>query len=303
VPVGGLYPKAVAFAPSAPGVVYVGGGDYIGGAPIRKSSDGGATWGADQYLCPCAGTSDQDDPQLTVTNTGVVYAVWMESFVPGVSFAKSSDHGQTWTAPIHVDGGVSGGSDKPWLINSPDGQDVYIGISTGDFLVTSSHNFGASFGPLVKANTDTDYWYPEGGAVAPNGDAYFAASADGSVDSQLSIVRSTNGGTSWTTQKLGNSKGGRGCGGGCPSYFYNGQSSMAIDSAGTMMFAYVANTAAKGNKSLYVRTSTDGVTWTPAQVISSAGDANFPPVWYAWQFLSVIHGEKTGWEQPITAAS
>ena len=54
----------------------------------------------------------------------------------------------------------------------------------------------------MKTNNDSLYWFAEGGVVAPNGAVYFGESAEnqnatGQV--QVAVIRSTNGGASWTT--------------------------------------------------------------------------------------------------------
>ncbi|TMK93536.1 MAG: hypothetical protein E6G37_06215 [Actinobacteria bacterium] len=45
---------------------------------LKISTDGGATWGADRYLCSCRGVQGQFDPEIEVVpSTGAVYAAWM----------------------------------------------------------------------------------------------------------------------------------------------------------------------------------------------------------------------------------
>ena len=65
-----------------------------------------------------------------------------------------------------------------------------------------SHNGGTSFNARVKTNSDSLYWFAEGGVVAPNGNVYFSESAENQSATgqvKLAVIRSTNGGTSWTT--------------------------------------------------------------------------------------------------------
>src|SRR5204862_3178840 len=73
---------------------------------LKVSSDGGATFGPDHYLCVCRGVQGQFAPEIEVVpSTGAVYAAWMNGY--NVVFAKSTNHGQTWTAPVPVYGNVS----------------------------------------------------------------------------------------------------------------------------------------------------------------------------------------------------
>jgi len=54
---------------------------------LKISTDGGATWGPDRYLCACRGVKGQFDPEIEVVpNTGAVYAAWMNGF--NVFFSK-----------------------------------------------------------------------------------------------------------------------------------------------------------------------------------------------------------------------
>ncbi len=251
---------------------------------VRTSSDSGVTWGADHYLCACKNVKAQNDPVLAVSTAGVVYAVWMNDYNPGVVFAKSSDHGATWTAPISVKGSGLSFTDKPWLAISPSGQDVYVAFNSSDSYVVASHNYGASFGARIKTNTDTRYYFAEGGAVAPNGNVYFSESAEnqsatGTV--QLVLVKSTNGGSTWTQSVVDTSQQQPACTApSCGADFFAPSASLDVDTAGEILLAYSANDVALANKTLYVRTSTDaGVTWSARTDIGqNSGDDGFPSV-------------------------
>ena len=95
------------------------------------------------------------------------------------------------------------------LAISPDGRDVYMAFNASDSYVAASHNFGATLGANVKTNNDTRYWFHTGGAVAPNGHVYFITtdfSQDYTGDAFVSILRSVNGGASWTTTRIDTSR-------------------------------------------------------------------------------------------------
>ena len=248
----------------------------------RKSTDGGATWGADQFICTCQGVKDQADPEFEVANDGTIFASWMNGYNPGVMFSKSTNGGATWTTPIALGGSLQW-TDKPILAISPNGQDVYVAFNKTDAYIVASHNGGASFSAPVKTNSDNLYWFAEGGAVAPNGNVYFSmsgevASQSAAGDVQLAVVRSTNGGTSWTHTIIDTSKQfpPTCCGGSVD--FFSSQAALAIDGAGKIVVAYTLNTTAGAPKSLYVKTSTDGVTWTARSLVNSLGDSGFPSI-------------------------
>ena len=225
----------------------------------------------------------QNDPVLAVSTSGVIYAVWMNDDNPGVVFARSADHGVTWTAPIALKGRVLSFTDKPWLAISPSGQDVYVAFNSSDSYVVTSHDAGATFSGRVKTNSDSRYWFAEGGAVAPNGTVYFAESAENQSATgpvQLAVVRSANGGASWTTTFIDTSQQQPPCTvPSCGADFFAPSASLDVDPAGRILLAYSANSTAGAGKTMYARTSTDGLTWTARTDIGqNAGDDGFPGV-------------------------
>jgi hypothetical protein len=249
---------------------------------FRSSSDGGATWSADSYICACKNVKAQNDPEIAVATDGTLYAAWLNDYQPGVVFSKSTNHGVTWSTPKSVEGKGLSFSDKPILAISPTGKDVYIAFNSSDSYVVSSHDFGATFGTRVKTNSDTLYWFAEGGAVAPNGNVYFAESAENQSATgqvKLAVLRSTNAGASFTTTFIDTSEQQPACtSAGCTADFLGPQASLAVDSSGKVLAAYSLATVAGAAKGLYVRTSTDGATWSARQQIATGGDAGFPEV-------------------------
>ncbi len=250
---------------------------------VRASSDGGVTWGPDRYICSCRGVKAQNDPQLSVATDGTIYAAWLNDYNPGVVFSKSSDHAVTWSAPIGVKGKGLSFSDKPILTISPSGQDVYLAWNASDSYVTVSHNSGASFGSRIKTNNDGLYWFAEGGVVAPSGAIYFSESAENQNSTgpvQLAVVKSTDAGTTWTTQFIDTSQQQPPCTvPSCPPDFFGSQMNIAADSSGKLMVAYTANSASQAPKGLFIRTSTDGVNWSARKETGqNTGDAGFPAI-------------------------
>ena len=243
---------------------------------FRASSDGGATYGPDKPLYNTK--NKQNDPEIEVASNGTIYVLFLDSYTPGVKFIKSSDHGNTWSTPIVFTG--TGGkqhnpwSDKPILAISPTGQDVYVAFNASNSYISASHNFGASFSAPVKTNNDTRYWFHNGGAVAPNGSVYFSSvdySQDYTGDSFINVIKSTNGGTSWTTTRLDTSAQMPDCpwAAGCYFGFFGPSAVIAADRNGKLMIGYPSGATSGAPEKMYVRTSTDGVTWTARQEISN----------------------------------
>jgi hypothetical protein len=249
---------------------------------VRASSNAGATWGADTYICACKNVKAQNDPQLAVANDGTIYAAWLNDYQPGVVFSKSTNHGASWSTPKSVEGKSLSFSDKPILAISPSGQDVYIAFNASDSYVVASHDFGATWGTRVKTNSDGLYWFAEGGVVAPNGSIYFSESAENQTSTgqvKLAVLRSTNAGASWTTTFIDTAEQQPPCTvASCPADFFGPQAMISADSTGKLLVAYTLGTSSGAPKGLYVRTSTDGASWSARQQLNSLGDSGFPVV-------------------------
>jgi hypothetical protein len=242
---------------------------------FRRSVDGGATWGADQFLTPFR--KSNNDPQIEVAGDGTIYAAWLNDYVPGVKFVKSVDGGMNWTAPIAITAKTTkpNWSDKPVLAVSTDGRDVYIAFNASDSYVAASHDYGASFGLPVKTSSDKRYWFHTGGAVAPDGSVYFAVtdySLDYTGDAHINILKSGNGGAAWTTTRLDTSKEAPRCdwSPGCYLGFFGPSAVLAVDAGGTLLLAYNAGDSAGAPQRMWARTSTNGVKWSERTEISNA---------------------------------
>ena len=108
---GNDWEPAIAADPNAP-FIYIlhnrsGGKDACAnGCPdpamiLHVSDDGGVTWQPERFLCRCKGVRAQWDPLIEVVpDTGDVVAVWMNGYK--IQFARSTDHGATWSNPVQV---------------------------------------------------------------------------------------------------------------------------------------------------------------------------------------------------------
>ena len=104
---------------------------------FRRSTDGGASLGPESFVCgtACKAIGWQYDPQIQVaTDTnqgcgcGTIYVAFLDQFDPGVELFTSHDGGDSWSHPITMNGGLSY-MDKPMLVISPSGQDVYVAFN------------------------------------------------------------------------------------------------------------------------------------------------------------------------------
>jgi hypothetical protein len=249
---------------------------------VRASSNGGTSWGPIVFVCgiACKNVGWQFDPQLAVSSDGTVYAAWLNTFDPGTVLSKSSDHGRTWTTPVRMNGDLAY-NDKPTLAISPSGKDVYLTFDdkTDDYSV-ASHDYGMTFSAPTKTNDDAYTYLSYGGTVTPGGSVYFAQTGEpksGVGDEPVSLVRSSDGGATWTRSTIDTSAEPPVCTfKRCYGDFYSSQAVVASDVNGTLVFAYLKNTLDRAPKSLYVRTSTNGMNWSVPILVNSLGDGNMP---------------------------
>ena len=244
---------------------------------LRRSINGGASWLPDQWL-KVTGKS-QYDPGIRVDINGVVHATFLNATTPGSTYVRSTDHGVTWSAGI--DWGGQGAkpqwNDHPWLGVSRNGNDIYIGFNSSDSYVVVSHDGGLHFTAPLKMNTDSRYYFHQGVAISPsNGNVAYISTSDYTSgnnyngDSFVRVWKTTNGGTSWTNTLIDTSREVPPCAwaAGCTQGFFGTTPNMAIDSAGKLLIAYHVNSTPDAPEQMYIRTSTDGVTWTPRLQIS-----------------------------------
>jgi hypothetical protein len=253
---------------------------------LTVSSDGGHTWGPQVPLCVCRGSGAQYDPTIEVVpNTGVVYSVFLNADRAGgfsTVFIRSTDHGATWTDPVHVYGKVSW-TDKPEVTTSANGKDVYVswnGPQGGDLYVGQSHDAGATWTQRKLTKTKR-YYYAYDGRVLPDGTVVFSESSEvysGSKNVNGSVwhhaIISRDRGRTWKNIIVAKVPVGEACvAEGCSPDFYTGQTSVVSDAAGHLVFAYEGPVVSGGPQRIFVKTSSDeGRTWGGAKPLSVIGE-------------------------------
>ncbi|WP_374687044.1 sialidase family protein [Promineifilum sp.] len=246
------------------------------GLPVivfRRSADGGGTWEPDRYLAETRRT--QNDPMIEVASDGAIYAAYLNEYRPGVRFTKSTDHGRTWSRPVTFTRLFARPrwNDRPVLAISADGQHVYLAFNASDSYVVASHDFGQTWSAPVRTNQDGRYWFHSAGAVAPDGTVYFGAvdySQDYTGDSFISVLRSADGGATWTAIPLDVSAEMPDCdwAAGCYFGFLGPSIGLAADRTGALLAAYHTGDAPGAPQRMYARRSADGLAWSERQPLS-----------------------------------
>lgn len=245
---------------------------------VRHSADGGATWSGSRY--PSRRGRGLADPQMAVARDGTLFVAYLKDYRPGVVLVRSGDRGRTWTDPVAAIGdGPPRWSDKPILAVSPDGRDVYLAFNAAESYVAASHDGGETFAPPERTSDDDRYWFHNAGVVGPDGTVWFAAadySRTYSGDAHVSVLRSDDGGATWSTTRIDTAAEAPQCrwwAAGCYRGFLGPSAALAVDAVGRLVLAYSAGTIAGGPPDLWVRTSDDGVEWSARRRVSGAGPA------------------------------
>jgi hypothetical protein len=253
---------------------------------LTVSADGGHTWGTQAPICICRGSKAQYDPTIEVVpNTGVVYSAFLNADRAGgfsTVFMKSTDHGKTWTQPVHVYGNVSW-TDKPEITMNATGKDVYVswnGPQGGDLYVGQSHDAGSTW-TQQKLTKTKRYYYAYDGRVLPGGTVVFSESSlvyagSKSVGREVwhHAIISRDKGKTWENIVVAKVLVGEACvADGCSPDCYTGQTSVVSDAAGHLVFTYEGASVDGGPQRTFVKTSSDeGRTWGSATALSVAGE-------------------------------
>ncbi len=255
---------------------------------LEISADNGTTWSEGKPLCACKGSGQFDPIIEVVPSTGHVYALYMNGF--NVLFTKSTDHGQSWSAPVPTWGNVSW-NDKPVIAVSNDGKDVYAsfnGPTGGDPWAVQSHDFGATWNQLKLVNSGR-YFFAFDADVASDGTVYFSESAlvytsagnSGAVIDTIEhhVFVSRDDGATWDDRLVATVQPGVVCdAAGCTADFYVGHTALSVDGNGAVVVLYDGAATPGGFQTIFARRSSDrGATWSSAVALSKAGETSTAP--------------------------
>ncbi len=208
----------IAYDPSNTNTMYIGSGegffnvDAVQGNGIWKSTDGGDTWSqlsstVTTNYSTCAGTGDCNFlyvNKIVVTSSGTILAATRGQYTNRGGIMRSTDGGATWTKVLTGLSGTnscSGGANyRQWASDieiAADG-DIYASLGIFDNNgIWKSTDDGASWGSAIYTSACTEQRIEL--AVAPGNSEYIYALVQENDASINKIMRSTNGGTSWST--------------------------------------------------------------------------------------------------------
>ena len=252
---------------------------------LMISDDNGTSWHASKVMLPFP--TGQFDPQIVVdpADHQTVYASWLQNDKRDIVVARSLDFGRTWSFSWAERG--SEDTDKPVL--AVRGTDVYVGFNHDErFLVSASHDAGQTFNVVaVNPNADPGSSLAGGATVDPAGNVFFGWTAYARTEMKsrpvnVYVSRSSDGGRTWSTQRLDQSSAPPDCESqGCGTGFLGPQISLASDTAGALYALWNAGSVNGGPERIYFASSTtNGVTWSARSNVSGAPDVEhaFPAI-------------------------
>ncbi len=161
------------------------------------STDGGATWAANQMF-HLAGWEADGDPVLVVDGNDAVHFICMpfnrSTFTSRIVVYKSTDGGVTWALPVIASDTVSGLNDKPWA------------FVAGNTIHLCYANFGASPQELryTRSTDGGQTWAPTRVVDRSGNGCVFAVDGIGTVvlawtrGGGIYSFRSTDAGLTWS---------------------------------------------------------------------------------------------------------
>jgi len=244
---------------------------------LQISSDGGRTWASPAIIYPEGSSFGEWDAQIAVDplDGQTVYASFLQNGKSDVVVGKSTDSGATWS--FVTTNSSKAGQDKPIL--AVRGQDVYVVYNHSQTMWASvSHDGGATFHSYkINQNGKLGWSLAGGGTITPDGTVFFSwdgyeGSGGAKSNVNLYVSKSTDGGTTWTTELIDISKSPPDCSAfACGWAFLGAAMTMTSDSSGTLYGLWNAGSSPKGPERIYFASSTDGgTTWSAKQDVSGA---------------------------------
>ncbi len=293
---------------------------------VYVSFDGGLTW-TNQKLPGLGSTGNPQgvfkkltsvgDPTISFgANNTVYYANIGFNRVDesdGIFVSVSHDGGSTWDNPVLVanSGGATFFNDKLWVGSDPNSGKITIswtrfkdnpkyGYVESPIVAATSSNYGSSWTSWVDVSGQYKYNQGSVPVYGNDGNIYVsfegAVAADGYNDYNI-VAKSTNGGASWTQTVVSRNTdenfpifGGRGVLTGL-HFRTNTFPALTVDRVtGKLYLSWADNSLGNSTTTstqVFIQSSTDGVSWTPRQQLTSTSEDKIYP-WVAANDGNVI---------------
>ncbi|MCC6865313.1 MAG: T9SS type A sorting domain-containing protein [Ignavibacteria bacterium] len=204
--------------------LYQNGGTY--GITVIKSSNKGVTWfGANSVYSTTVGLADKEwitADQTAGPYSNYVYVGWRQFGSTNMRFVRSTDRGNSWSAPQTFIGGQGAYVAVGPNGNTQGGSVYFAAVSGSSILVNRSTDGGANFGPQIVAtnvngpgvicagrytvkncirNNEFPRMSADNSFTSTRGNVYvvYAGNPSGPDNADIFMVRSTDYGTSWSS--------------------------------------------------------------------------------------------------------
>ena len=205
-------------------------------------------------------------------------------FDPASSSRSRAITGVRGAATVRLDATILRYSDKPTLVLSPSGKDVYVAFNGGTrSYVASSHDGGATWQAPVKATSEHLWYYSYGGTAAPTVPFGLRLTAragrDETGDGHVELVTSGDGGATWRTIPFAVrvTKARRAVATIATRLLYRARR-VAVDGKGAYVFIFAKNATKQGPNALYESRSRDGMHWGVPSAINTLGNNTSPAI-------------------------
>lgn len=246
---------------------------------VQVSADRGKTWSAPVPIDPEPVKGGQYDPQIAVdpVDGTTVWASYLQNGKSSIAVVKSTDFGQTWSAPTIVEN-LQRATDKDIL--AVRGQTVAVAYNAVQKVYAAvSHDGGQTWATTLihDGSSQLGWSLAGGGGIDSAGNIYFTwdgftqnGGAKGPVN--LFVSESRDGGQTWALTQIGVSGAPYPCAN-CGYAFLSAQMTMAVGSDDSIYLLWNA-TADQTNyapERIYFAKSTDhGASYSPRQDVSLA---------------------------------
>jgi hypothetical protein len=249
----------------------------------KKSTNGGATWSANQRLTWTSGISMS--PSLTVDSSNRLHLVWDE-FTSGnfeIFYKRSTDGGATWSTSKNLSSSAGNSVNAAMAVESPDTIHlVWSDYTPGNFEIyyKKSSNGGGAWTTSKRITWDTGASNFAAIVADSSGNLHVVWGDDTPGNTEIYYKKSTDGGTTWTAVKALTSNSG---GSQAPD--------LSVDVSGNLHLVWSGDSLYTSE--IYYRQSTnkgaswaaeERLTWTSgdsdAPVIAVYGSGNIHVFWY-----------------------